>query len=255
MVYCRLSDDPGAKGIGAVLVEKDAPGLSFGPNEQLMGFRGIPSSDLNFDDCEVPLDNVIVQAGGGFKKLMEAFDLERCGNATMSLAQASGALEDVSAYVQERKQFGKPIAEFQAVQLKLAEMQMKVEAARLLIWRAASLAEDGLPSVLHSSTGKCFANTIAREVTGDAMQLMGAYGYSKEFPMERRLRDSWGGASPAALSISRRSTSQGPCWDGASTRGGEGYAGPAAVLLRGACQLRRPASFMTYLQTAETECC
>ncbi|EJU12257.1 MULTISPECIES: acyl-CoA dehydrogenase family protein [Sphingomonadaceae] len=204
VVYCRLSDDPGAKGIGAVLVEKDAPGISFGPNEELMGFRGVPSSDINFDDCEVPLDNVIVQAGGGFKKLMEAFDLERCGNATMSLAQASGALEDVSVYVQERKQFGKPIAEFQAVQIKLAEMQMKIEAARLLIWRAASLAEDGLPSVLHSSTGKCFANTIAREVTGDAMQLMGAYGYSKEFPMERRLRDSWGwGIAGGAIDIQK----------------------------------------------------
>ncbi|AOR79935.1 acyl-CoA dehydrogenase family protein [Novosphingobium resinovorum] len=204
VVYCRLSDDPGAKGIGAVLVEKDAPGISFGPNEELMGFRGVPSSDINFDDCEVPLDNIIVQAGGGFKKLMEAFDLERCGNATMSLAQASGALEDVSVYVQERKQFGKPIAEFQAVQIKLAEMQMKIEAARLLIWRAASLAEDGLPSVLHSSTGKCFANTIAREVTGDAMQLMGAYGYSKEFPMERRLRDSWGwGIAGGAIDIQK----------------------------------------------------
>ncbi|GAB7551597.1 acyl-CoA dehydrogenase family protein [Novosphingobium resinovorum] len=204
VVYCRLSDDPGAKGIGAVLVEKDAPGISFGPNEELMGFRGVPSSDINFDDCEVPLDNIIVQAGGGFKKLMEAFDLERCGNATMSLAQASGALEDVSVYVQERKQFGKAIAEFQAVQIKLAEMQMKIEAARLLIWRAASLAEDGLPSVLHSSTGKCFANTIAREVTGDAMQLMGAYGYSKEFPMERRLRDSWGwGIAGGAIDIQK----------------------------------------------------
>jgi len=203
VVYCRLSDAPGAKGIGAVLVEKDAPGLSFGPNEQLMGFRGIPSSDLNFDDCEVPAGNVIVPAGG-FKKLMEAFDLERCGNATMALAQASGALEDVSEYVQERKQFGKPIAEFQAVQLKLADMQMKVEAARLLIWRAAALAQDGLPSVLHSSTGKCFANTIAREVTGDALQLMGAYGYSKEFPMERRLRDSWGwGIAGGAIDIQK----------------------------------------------------
>ncbi len=203
VVYCRLSDDPGAKGIGAVLVEKDAPGLSFGPNEQLLGFRGVPSSDLNFDDCEVPVGNVIVPAGG-FKKLMEAFDLERCGNATMSLAQASGALEDVCEYVQERKQFGKPIAEFQAVQLKLAEMQMKCEAARLLIWRAASQAEDGLPSVLHSSTGKCFANTISREVTGDAMQLMGAYGYSKEFPMERRLRDAWGwGIAGGAIDIQK----------------------------------------------------
>jgi len=203
VVYCRLSDAPGAKGIGAVLVEKDAPGLSFGPAEQLMGFRGVPSSDLNFDDCEVPARNIIVPAGG-FKQLMEAFDLERCGNATMALAQASGALEEVSAYVQERKQFGKAIAEFQAVQLKLADMHMKVEAARLLIWRAASLAQDGLPSVLHSSTGKCFANTIAREVTGDALQLMGAYGYSKEFPMERRLRDSWGwGIAGGAIDIQK----------------------------------------------------
>jgi butyryl-CoA dehydrogenase len=203
LVYCRLSDEPGAKAIGAVLVEKDTPGLSFGPSESLMGFRGIPSSDLMFDDCAVPAGNIVVPAGG-FRKLMEAFDLERCGNATMALGQASGALEDVLAYVVERRQFGKPIAEFQAVQLKLAEMQMKVEAARLLIWRAASNAEDGLPSVLDSSVGKCFANTIAREVTGDALQLMGAYGYSKEFPMERRLRDSWGwGIAGGAIDIQK----------------------------------------------------
>lgn len=203
LVYCRLSDDPGAKAIGAVLVEKDTPGLSFGPNENLMGFRGIPSSDLNFDDCAVPVENIVVPAGG-FRQLMEAFDLERCGNATMSLGQASGALEDVKDYVLERKQFGKPIADFQAVQIKLAEMQMKCEAARLLIWRAASNAADGLPSVLDSSVGKCFANTIAREVTGDALQLMGAYGYSKDFPMERRLRDSWGwGIAGGAIDIQK----------------------------------------------------
>lgn len=203
LVYCRLSDEPGAKSIGAVLVEKGAPGLTFGPNEQLMGFRGIPSSDLYFDNCEVPAENIVVPAGG-FKKLMEAFDLERCGNATMALGQASGALEDICQYVQERKQFGKAIAEFQAVQLKLAEMQMKVDAARLLIWRAASNAQDGLPSVLDSSLGKCFANTIAREVTGDALQLMGAYGYSKDFPMERRLRDSWGwGIAGGAIDIQK----------------------------------------------------
>jgi butyryl-CoA dehydrogenase len=203
LVYCRLSDDPGARAIGAVLVEKGTPGLSYGPAEQLMGFRGIPSSDLYFDNCAVPTENIVVPAGG-FKQLMEAFDLERCGNATMALGQASGALEDICVYVQERKQFGKPIAEFQAVQLKLAEMQMKVDAARLLIWRAASNAQDGLPSVLDSSLGKCFANTIAREVTGDALQLMGAYGYSKDFPMERRLRDSWGwGIAGGAIDIQK----------------------------------------------------
>jgi len=204
LVYCRLSDDPGAKGIGAVLVEKDAPGLSFGPNEQLMGFRGIPSSDLYFDNCTVPVENIVVPANGGFRLLMEAFDLERCGNATMSMAQAAGALEDIIEYVQERRQFGKAIVEFQAVQLKLAEMQMKVDAARLLIWRAAANAEDGLPSVQDSSVGKCFANTIAREVTGDAVQLMGAYGYSKDFPMERRLRDAWGwGIAGGAIDIQK----------------------------------------------------
>jgi butyryl-CoA dehydrogenase len=203
VVYCRLSDDPGAKGIGAVLVEKDAPGLSFGPNEELMGFRGIPSADLTFDDCVIPADNIIVPAGG-FKQLMEAFDLERCGNATMALGQASGALEDVLQYVQERRQFGKALVDFQAVQMKLAEMQMKVEAARLLIWRAAANAEEGLPSVLDSSVAKCFANSIAREVTGDAVQLMGAYGYSKEFGMERRLRDAWGwGIAGGAIDIQK----------------------------------------------------
>src|SRR6185437_3690226 len=144
LVYCRMSDEPGAKGIGAVLIEKGTPGLTFGEREHLMGFRGIPSSDLFFDGCEVPHENVVVPAGG-FRKLMEAFDLERCGNATMALSQASGALEDVLRYVQERKQFDKPLVDFQAVQLKLAEMQMRVEAARLLIWRAAVGAGEGLP--------------------------------------------------------------------------------------------------------------
>jgi len=191
VVYCRLSDAPGAKGVGAVLVEKETAGVSFGEQEALMGFRGIPSADIYFDNVEVPVDNLIVPAGG-FPKLMEAFDLERCGNATMALAQAAGALEDVVDYVQERQQFGKSIVEFQAVQLKLAEMAMRVEAGRLLIHRAAVNSQDGLPSIYESSTAKCFTNEIAREVTGAALQLMGGYGYSKEYPMERRMRDAWG---------------------------------------------------------------
>ena len=191
LVYTRLSDDPGAKGIGAVYVEKGTPGLSFGEQEQLMGFRGVPSSDIYFDNVRVPGRNVVLPAGG-FKKLMTAFDLERCGNATMGLAQASGALEDAIDYVQERKQFGKPIIDFQAVQLKLAEMQMQVEAARLLIYRAACNAEQGMPSMLDSSVAKCYANEIARTVTGTAVQLLGGYGYSREYPMERRMRDGWG---------------------------------------------------------------
>ncbi len=135
---------------------------------------------------------------------MEAFDLERCGNATMGLAQASGALEDVLAYVQERRQFGKALVDFQAVQLRLAEMKMKVDAARLLIWRAACNAQAGLPDVLESSLAKCYANEIAREVCGHAVQLMGGYGYSREFPMERRLRDAWGwGIAGGAIDIQK----------------------------------------------------
>lgn len=203
LVYTRLSEAPGAKGIGAVLVEKGTPGLSFGQPETLMGFRGVPSADLMFDDCVVPEGNIVVPAGG-FAKLMEAFDLERCGNATMALGQASGALEDVLAYVQERQQFGKPLVDFQAVQMKLAEMQIEVEAARLLIWRAAVNADRGLPSILDSSSAKCFANQIARSVTGNAVQLMGGYGYSTQYPMERRMRDAWGwGIAGGAIDIQK----------------------------------------------------
>jgi len=191
VVYARMSDAAGAKGIGAVYVEKGTKGLSFGPREQLMGFRGIASADIFFDGVEVPAENVIVPAGG-FPKLMEAFDLERCGNATMTLGLAAGALEAATEYVQERRQFGKPVVDFQAVQLKLAEMAMRVEAARLLIYRAVKNASDGLPSVFESSVAKCFSNEMAREVCGHALQLHGAYGYSKEFPLERRFRDAWG---------------------------------------------------------------
>lgn len=191
VVYCKMSDAPGAKGIGAVFVEKGTAGLSFGEQEQLMGFRGIPSADIFFDDVELPTENEIVPAGG-FGKLMEAFDLERCGNATMCLGIAQAAFEHALEYAQERQQFGKPIVDFQAIQIKLAEMSMKLEASRLLIHRAAQQANDGLPSVKDSSLAKCFANEISREVCGIALQVMGAYGYSKAYGMEQRLRDSWG---------------------------------------------------------------
>lgn len=208
LVYCRMSDDPGAKGVGAVYVEKDARGFTFGKREQLMGFRGIASADMYFDDVRVPVENVVVSAGDGFRKLMEAFDLERCGNATMSLAIAQGALDYVLDYVQERKQFGKPIVDFQAVQLRLADMAIKAEAARLLIYQAVWSASEGLPSIKQSSIAKCFANEMVREVTGHAMQVMGAYGYSKEFPIEQRMRDAWGwGIAGGAIDIQKTNIS------------------------------------------------
>lgn len=203
LVYCRMSDEPGAKGIGAVYVEKNTPGLSFGKREQLMGFRGIPSADMFFDDVRITLENIVVPADG-FRRLMEAFDLERCGNATMSLALAQSALDFTVDYVQQRRQFGKPIVEFQAVQLKLGEMAMKVEAARLLLYQAVCNAAEGLPSLRESSIAKCFANEITREVTGAAMQLLGGYGYSKEYPIERRFRDAWGwGIAGGAIDIQK----------------------------------------------------
>jgi alkylation response protein AidB-like acyl-CoA dehydrogenase len=191
VVYCRLSEAPGARGIGAVIVDKDSPGFSFGKRDHHMGFRGVYSADMYFDNVEIPLKNMLVPAGS-FGKLMDAFDLERCGNTTMSLAVAQSAFDFVLAYSQERQQFGKPLVDFQAVQIHLAEMKMKLEAARLLLYRAVVNAEAGLPSIGESSIAKCFANETVREVTGKAMQIMGGYGYSKEFPIEQKLRDAWG---------------------------------------------------------------
>lgn len=203
LVYCRMSDDPGAKGIGAVLVEKERDGIRFGKPERHMGLRGVQSADIFFDDVSVPAANQIVPAGG-FRKLMEAFDLERCGNTTMSLAIAQSALDYVLEYTQERKQFGKALIDFQAVQLHLAEMKMKCDASRLLLYRAVSNASSGLPSVGESSIAKCFANEMVREVTGKALQLMGGYGYSTEYPLEQKLRDGWAwGIAGGAIDIQK----------------------------------------------------
>ena len=122
----------------------------------------------------------------------------------MCLGLAAGALDDVLAYVQDREQFGRPIAEFQAVQLRLAEMAMQVEAARLLIYKAVSGATSAFPSILDSSIAKCYANEAVRDVCGNALQLMGAYGYSKEFPAEQRFRDAWGwGIAGGAIDIQK----------------------------------------------------
>jgi alkylation response protein AidB-like acyl-CoA dehydrogenase len=198
-----MSDAPGAKAIGAVLVPKQSKGLTFGKRDHHMGFRGIYSADMYLDNVEVPAENILVPAGG-FGKLMDAFDLERCGNTTMSLAIAQSAFEYVLNYTQERQQFGKPLVDFQAVQLHLAEMKMRVEASRLLLYRAVVNAQSGLPSIAESSVAKCFANETVREVTGKAMQLMGGYGYSKDFPLEQKLRDAWGwGIAGGAIDIQK----------------------------------------------------
>ena len=203
LVYCRMSDEPGARGIGAVIVRKGAPGFSFGKRDHHLGFRGVGSADMHFDGVEVDPADILVGAGG-FRKLMEAFDLERCGNTTMSLAVAQSAFDFVLDYCQQREQFGKPLVDFQAVQIHLAEMKMKLDAARLLLYRAVTGAESSLPSLADSSIAKCFANEAVREVTGKAMQLMGGYGYSREFPIEQKLRDGLGwGIAGGAIDIQK----------------------------------------------------
>ncbi|WP_354699699.1 Acryloyl-CoA reductase (NADH) [Paraconexibacter sp. AEG42_29] len=193
LVYVRLGDELGGKGLGGVIVDKETPGLTFGPREDLMGWRTVHSADMFFDDVRVPLENLIIPKGG-FRALFTAFSIERLGNATNSLAVAQAALEKTAAYVQERQQFGKDIAEFQLVQAALADMVIQVDAARLLIRRAAENAGTGFPEPLEASVAKCFANEMAKKVTDVAVQLHGGYGYSREYDVERMHRDAHGWA-------------------------------------------------------------
>ncbi|KRA25270.1 butyryl-CoA dehydrogenase [Microbacterium sp. Root61] len=220
LVYARMSDAPGSRGIGAVVVDAGTPGLSFGERERLMGFRTVPSADVVFDDVEVPLENLVVRPPDGFKKLFGAFSIERLGNTTMSIALAQEALDRTVRYVQEREQFGRPIADFQAVQLTLADMLIAVESARLLRDRAVESLDRGELSVLEVSLAKCAANEMARVVTAKAIELHGGNGYTEEFELERFHRDSHGwalaGGTPAiqkmriASELLGRSVSQRP---------------------------------------------
>ena len=193
LVYTRLSDEPGARGIGAIIIEADRDGVSFGARERLMGFRGIPSADVIFDDVLVPGNNLLVPAGG-FGQLFRAFSVERLGNSTMSLAIGQAALDRTISYVQERQQFGKPLIEFQSVQMMLADMVLQVESARLLIERAARHAGTGLPDPLQVSLAKCTANEMAKRVSDLAMQLHGGNGLTEEYGIERLHRDAHGWA-------------------------------------------------------------
>ncbi len=194
LVYARLTDEPGSKGNGARVVATGTPGLSFGPPERLMGFRGIPSADVILDEVWVPKENLVVPAGG-FGKLFGVFSIERLGNTTMSLGIGQEALDRTIAYVQEREQFGKPLIEFQSVQITLADMVMQVDSARLLQQRAAASAEGGkLPDPLQVSLAKCAANEMAKRVTDMAMQLHGGNGYTEEYGIERLHRDAHGWA-------------------------------------------------------------
>ena len=200
LLYCRLNDEPGAKGIGAIIVPRDTPGFSAGAQEKLMGFRGIPSADLYFDNVRVPKENLVIEAGG-FNRLFGVFSIERLGNSTMSLAIGQASLDRTKAYVEEREQFGRPIVEFQNVHMTVADMAVQVEAARLLIQRAAVNAGKDLPDAYEVSVAKCFANEMAKKVSDLAIQMHGGNGYTEEYGIERLHRDSHGwaiaGGTPA----------------------------------------------------------
>ena len=190
LVYVRLTEERGARGIGAILVSKDSPGFSLGSPQELLGMKG-PRGEIVLDNCQVPKENLVVQAGG-FRRLIGAFNLERLGNAASCVGLAQRALNLACQYSQQRKQFGKEICEFQGLQFMLADMATRVEAARLLLYRAATNAGGGFPTAFEASIAKCFANEMVREVAGLALQIHGGYGYSKEYDIEKMFRDAWG---------------------------------------------------------------
>ncbi len=190
LVFARFEDIPGAKGIGGIFVEAGTPGFKVGKREPMMGLRGIPETQLFFEDCVVPEENLLVAHGDGFKKLMTAYNGQRLGAATVALGIAQGALDEAVAYTKERKQFGRPICEFQGIQWMLAEMHIKLEAARLLLHRAAYNAGYGLPDHMEAAVAKAYTTEVAVQVTNDALQLFGGYGYSREYPLERLVREA-----------------------------------------------------------------
>ncbi|MGE5134636.1 MAG: acyl-CoA dehydrogenase family protein [Gemmatimonadota bacterium] len=186
----------GANGISAFVVEKDDPGFSFGAPERKLGIKGSPTRELYFDNCVIPADRLVGEEGQGFKIALATLDHTRVTIAAQALGIAQGALDYATGYVKERRQFGRPVAEFQGVQFMLADMAMKVEAARQLTYAAAARSERAMAGAregsltFFSSAAKCFASDVAMEVTTDAVQLLGGYGYVRDYPVERMMRDA-----------------------------------------------------------------
>ena len=180
----------GTKGISAFIVEKDYPGFTIGKKELKMGIRGSSTCELIFQDCVVPKENLLGKLGDGFKIAMKTLDGGRIGIAAQALGIAQGAIDETVKYTKERKQFGKPIAKFQNTQFELANMQTKVDAARLLVYRAASLKDNKQQYSVEAAMAKLFAAEVAMEVTTKAVQLHGGYGYTRDYPVERMMRDA-----------------------------------------------------------------
>jgi alkylation response protein AidB-like acyl-CoA dehydrogenase len=192
LVFARFGDTPGAEGIGAVLVPSGTPGLRIGAREPTMGLRGLREGELHFENCRVPDSHVIIEPGpGAFGTLMAAYNGQRVGAASVSLGLGRGALDVAVAYAKARQQFGRPIAEFQAIQLLLADMAMQLDAAELLIERAAtSVDRHGFPARYETSVAKAFAAEAGIFATNAAIQVLGGNGYSRNYPVERMARDA-----------------------------------------------------------------
>ena len=190
-VFALTDPKAGTRGISAFIVEKDFPGFSVGRIEEKMGIKGSQTAELIFTDCEVPVENLLGREGDGFKFAMMTLDRTRPGVAAQAMGIAQGALDLALSYSKQRIQFKKPIAENQGIQFMLADMATKVEAARLLVYNAAEMIDRGeLNFGKYSSMAKLYASDIAMEVTGDAVQILGGYGYMKEYPAERMMRDA-----------------------------------------------------------------
>lgn len=192
LVLVRLSDEPGMKGVGAVLVERGAAGFSVGRHLDLLGLRGTGMAELVFQDCRVPAENLLLPPGR-MKDLLQVLDADRItGNPPICLGLAQAALVQVVQHLKDRVQFGRPLADNQGLQWKLADMAMDIEAARALVYGAAVGLDHGRHSVAQVSIAKTYANEMAVRVTNQAMQLAGAYGLSEEYPFERYFRDARG---------------------------------------------------------------
>ncbi|MEV5874547.1 acyl-CoA dehydrogenase family protein [Streptomyces sp. NPDC052101] len=180
-----------SKGISAFVVEKSDEGVSFGAPEKKLGIKGSPTREVYFDNVRIPADRMIGEEGTGFMTAMKTLDHTRITIAAQALGVAQGAFDYAKGYVQERKQFGKAIADFQGIQFMLADMSMKISAARALTYQAAAASERGDADLTYlGAAAKCFASDVAMEVTTDAVQLLGGYGYTRDYPVERMMRDA-----------------------------------------------------------------
>ena len=190
VVFALTDKTIGTKGMSAFVLERDMEGLTVGENIKRMGIRAASNCEVSYENVRVPAANRLGAEGKGFKIAMKALDGGRIGIAAQSVGIAQGALNEAKSYVKERKQFGRPIGAFQTTQFKLADMQTKIDAARLLTWRAAKTKDAGENYSADAAMAKLFASDVANYVTREAVQLMGGYGYCREYPVERAMRDA-----------------------------------------------------------------